>query len=71
MMELKSKFKFSDECVDDLLAIVCEAAPEGHKVPANVQECKKLLGHLETPSIKTDETEGESSKRKRGRIPRK
>jgi len=71
MMDFKSKYKISDESFDDLLAIVCDIVPEGHKVPATVQECKNLLSGLETPSMKTDKTEGESSKRKRGRILRK
>jgi hypothetical protein len=86
-MELKSKFNFTDEGVDDILDLMCEVCPEGHKVPANVRECKNLLSGLETPSSKTDKTEGEtskktegetskktegeSSKKKRGRIPRK
>jgi hypothetical protein len=78
LMELKSKFNFTDEGVNDILDLMCEVCPEGHKVPANVRECKNLLSGLETRS-KTDKpegetskkTEGESSKKKRGRIPRK
>jgi hypothetical protein len=61
-MELQSKFKQSDESVDDFLDLMCKTLPEGHKMPANVHECKKYLSDLETPSSKT---EGESSKRKR------
>jgi len=71
MMQHKSKFKYTDESVDDILRLLSEVLPKGNKVPANVQECKNLLSGLETPSIKTDKTEGESSKRKHGRIPRK
>jgi hypothetical protein len=62
LMEFKSKFKISDESFDHLLDIICKTLPKGHKMPANVHECKKYLSDLETPSSKT---EGESSKRKR------
>ncbi|CAM0871927.1 unnamed protein product [Alopecurus aequalis] len=62
MMELQARNNLSDKCIDALLELLCDVCPEGHKVPANVSECQKLLSDLNIPSFKT---EGESSKRKR------
>ena len=64
MMELQARHNWTDGSIDAVLALVCHAAPEGHRVPANVHECQNLLSDLKIPSFKTH---GESSKKKRSR----
>lgn len=54
MLEFKSMCNIEDKGFDDLLNLLCNVLPKGHKMPANLYECKKMLSDLKMPSLMAD-----------------
>ena len=54
LMGIKSRHNVSAECINNLLKLICDILPEGHKMPSNMYECKCLLSGLKMPYNKID-----------------
>ena len=46
LMDIKSKFMFSNNCYNELLILISEVFPPNHKMPKDVYQCRKLLSGL-------------------------
>jgi hypothetical protein len=45
-MSIKSKFTFSINCYKELVDLIREVLPTGHKIPKDIYQSKKLLEGL-------------------------
>jgi hypothetical protein len=54
LVAIKSHFSLSISCYDALISVLCTLLPDGHKLPKNLYEAKKLLGALNMPYEKID-----------------
>ena len=54
LMGIKSQHNLSVECMDNLLTLLGDVLPQGHKMPSNLYECKRLLSGLKMPYHKID-----------------
>ncbi|XP_052147318.1 uncharacterized protein LOC127766269 [Oryza glaberrima] len=54
LMGIKSQHNISSECMNNLLSLIGDIMPSGHKMPANLYECKNLLSGLKMPYVKID-----------------
>jgi hypothetical protein len=43
LMSIKSKFAFSINCYKELVDLISEVLPTGHKMPKDIYQSKKLL----------------------------
>jgi hypothetical protein len=46
LVAVKSQFNVSISCFDAFLSVFCTLLPNGHKLPSNLYETKKLLSEL-------------------------
>jgi hypothetical protein len=46
LMSIKSKFAFSINCYKELMGLISEVLPMGHKMPKDMYQSKKLLEGL-------------------------
>jgi hypothetical protein len=46
LMSIKSKFAFSINCYKELVDLISEVLPTGHKMPKDMYQSKKLLEGL-------------------------
>jgi len=51
---VKSQFSVSTACFDAFLSVFCGLLPDGHKLPPNLYEAKKLITALNMPYEKID-----------------
>jgi hypothetical protein len=49
LLAVKSQFSVSIACFDAFLAVIATLLPDGHKLPPNMYESKKLLSALKMP----------------------
>uniref|UniRef100_A0A0A9DH02 Uncharacterized protein n=1 Tax=Arundo donax TaxID=35708 RepID=A0A0A9DH02_ARUDO len=54
LVAVKSQFSLSISCFDAFMSVFCTLLPNGHKLPSNLYEAKKLLSALNMPYEKID-----------------